>query len=732
MKFDKKYISGKFPFVVGVAFCTAVGIIGFMIKTMVADKEKWEEIRTKNFEKDSLEVKPVRGNILSDDGQLMASSLPDYKVYIDFMSGLSLDAVKYSQFSHQDSIIYNQKDSLFLGLGDSYAHELDSICNGLEKICPKKNAKQYKEHLAKGWKEHRRYYEICQGQLLDYIQFNDLLKLPFFKEYKKHKYLIGLNIDERNNRKKPFGSLARRTLGDMFGAKDSARSGLELAYDSILRGESGISHRRKVLNKYIDIIDKKPVNGSDIVSTIDITMQDICENALREELALLDADMGVVVLMEVKTGDVKAIVNLTRYDDGNFYEARNFALAALMEPGSTFKTASLLVALDDGVITPDDHVNGNGGVYNMYGSLMKDHNWHRGGYGDMDVAHTLMYSSNIGVSRLIDAHYHNKPEKFVEGLKRIGIGEKLNLPFVGAANPVIRMPKPDRSNWSNTALAWMSIGYETQIPPISTCTFYNAIANGGKMVQPRFAKAIQRNGEIIEEFPVNVIREKICKQQSLDQIKDMLRRVVSEGVGKKVKSNYFTIAGKTGTAQIGGKSGYKGGGHLVSFCGFYPYEDPKYTCIVAIRLVSGAASGGGQAGPVFKKIAESVYAKDVTTDLLRAKDSLSQFVPEVRKGDITAARRVLGELKVPMRGGSYMGKEYGTPVINGTSVTFNIHAYSDTLVPDLTGLGARDAVYMIEKRKMKARIKGMGTVKKQSIAPGSKVQRGKVIFLELE
>ena len=305
MKFDKKYISGKFPFVVGVAFCTAVGIIGFMIKTMVADKEKWEEIRTKNFEKDSLEVKPVRGNILSDDGQLMASSLPDYKVYIDFMSGLSLDAVKYSQFSHQDSIIYNQKDSLFLGLGDFYARELDSICNGLEKICPKKNAKQYKEHLAKGWKEHRRYYEICQGQLLDYIQFNDLLKLPFFKEYKKHKYLIGLNIDERNNRKKPFGSLARRTLGDMFGAKDSARSGLELAYDSILRGESGISHRRKVLNKYIDIIDKKPVNGSDIVSTIDITMQDICENALREELALLDADMGVVVLMEVKTGDVK-------------------------------------------------------------------------------------------------------------------------------------------------------------------------------------------------------------------------------------------------------------------------------------------------------------------------------------------------------------------------------------------------------------------------------------------
>ena len=740
MKFDKKYISGKFPFIVGAAFIIAFGIIFCMVKTMTVDKKMWEKRRHEAFERDSITVLPTRGNILSDDGQLMASSLPDYKVFIDFMSGISKegtpknskDDIHFDKFTKRDSLIYNEKDSLFLGLGEKYSLTLDSICNGLAEICPTLSAKGYRDRLAEGWKKHSRYFEICKGQVLNYIQYNELLRLPLFRDYEKRKYYVGLTIEPRNNRKKPFGSLARRTLGEMFGAKDSARSGLELAYDTILRGVPGIQHRRKVLNKYVPIIDKPPVNGCDIVSTIDITMQDIAENALRDQLSLIDADMGVVVLMEVKTGDVKAIVNLTRYDDGNFYEARNFALAALMEPGSTFKTASILVALDDGAITPDDHVGGNGGIYNMHGSMMKDHNWYKGGYGDMDVAHTLMYSSNIGVSRLIDSHYHNCPEKFVEGLRRIGIGADLQLPFVGSAVPVIRMPNKDRSNWSNTALAWMSIGYETQIPPISTCTFYNAIANGGKMVKPRFVKAIQRNGEIIETMPVEVLKEQICKPQSLSIIKDMLRRVISEGVGKPARSKYFTVAGKTGTAQLVGKNGsYKGGGHLVSFCGFFPYEDPKYTCMVAIRNYSPGASGGLQAGGVFKKIAESVYAKDITTDLSRAKDSLSQFVPNVKRGDLTAARELLGELNIPMKGGKYNGNEYGKASIDGTSVRFDKQTFKDGIMPDLTGMGARDAVYIIESRGMKSRISGHGTVHRQSIEAGAKIKKGMTVSIEL-
>lgn len=739
MKFDKKYITGKFPIIVAIALLMAVGIVICMVKTMIFDKQMWEDRRHVAFEKDSLIVPPTRGNILSDDGQLMASSLPDYKVYIDFMSGISSGVPKNSKdivhtdlFTRQDSIIYFTKDSLFLGKGDAYAAIIDSICRGLEEICPTRTAKEYREHIAQGWNEHRRYFEICKGQVLNYIQYNELLRLPFFNESVKRKYYVGLSVEPRNNRKKPFGSLARRTLGEMFGAKDSARSGLELAYDSILRGTPGIQHRRKVRNKYIPIIDKQPVNGYDIVSTIDITMQDICESALREQLSVIDADMGVVVLMEVKTGDVKAMVNLARYDDGEFYEARNFALAALMEPGSTFKTASILVALDDGVITPDDHVSGNGGVYNMYGAMMKDHNWYRGGYGDMDVAHTLMYSSNIGVSRLIDAHYHKNPEKFVEGLKRVGIGADLHLPFVGSAVPVIRMPKADRSNWSATALAWMSIGYETQIPPISTCTFYNAIANNGTMVKPRFVKAIQRNGEIIDTIPVVVLKQQIARQEAVSQVQDMLRRVVSEGVGKPARSPYFTVAGKTGTAQLVGKNGsYKGGGHLVSFCGYFPYEAPQYTCMVTIRNYSAGASGGLQSGRVFKQIAESVYAKNITNDLSRAKDSLSQFVPEVKRGFISDARTVLSALNVPMKGDKYKGDELGWSETNGTSVMFSKQKVSSKTMPNLVGLGARDAIYLIERCGMKARVSGCGVVKSQSVAAGAKVTKGKVVNIEL-
>ncbi len=736
MKFNKKYISAQSIVITITAFLFGIFIVGRMLKTMTIDKQKWEDIRKKEFEKDSLEVRPMRGNILSSDGQLMASSLPDYKVYIDFKSGLSSQAIKKKVLSHQDSVTYMTKDSLFHGLNDKYAARLDSICDGLALICPKMTVKEYRERLVGGWEKQSRYFEICKGTTLNYIQYKDLMALPFFKEYERSKYFVGLTIEQRNNRKKPFGSLARRTLGDMYGAKDSARSGLELAYDSILKGEPGIKHRRKILNKYVDLIDVKPQNGCDIVTTIDVTMQDICESALRQEFEVIKgtgglADMGVVVLMETKTGDVKGIVNLSLYDDGNYYEARNFALAALMEPGSTFKTASILVGLDDGELTLDDHVDGCGGVFNMYGARMRDHNWNRGGYGDMDMAHTLMYSSNIGVSRLIDSRYHNHPEKFVEGLRRVGIGTQLGLKFVGSADPVIRMPKPDRSNWSKTALAWMSIGYETQIPPISTVTFYNAIANNGKMVRPRFVKAVQQDGHIVNECPVEVIKEQIAKPQSIQQIQDILVRVVKEGVGKKAGSKYFQVAGKTGTAQIGGKGGYKGGGHLVSFCGYFPAENPQYTCIVAIRLAYGLASGGGQAGPVFKKIAESIYASAVTTDLTTYEDSLAVRVPYVRNGDLNAAKGVLTTLGIPFHSPAITTDEIGEATSDDKKVTLTVRSDDYQRMPNLTGMGLRDAVYEIERRGMKAKVKGVGSVTSQSVAPGSEVIPKRVVVIEL-
>lgn len=722
MKFDKKYISGRFTIVVilALAFC---GWIAYnMFCTMFPQREKWLEVGRVSVS-DTLELKATRGNILSADGkQIMASSLPNYRVYVDFLSG----------GADKDSLVKAKKDSLW------YA-KVDSISEGLYASCPILTVREYKEHLLKGLKKGSRYWELCPRQVLNYIQYNEIISLPILKM--RNRNVSGLVVEERNNRNKPFGTLAKRTLGDLYGAKDSARSGLELAYDSILRGKPGKVHHKKVFNKYLNIIDQEPEDGLDIISTIDVSMQDICESALREKLHELDATMGVVVLMEVKTGDVKAIVNLERYDDGNYYESRNYALASLMEPGSTFKTASIMVGLDDGVIKVGDHVDTGCGVVPMHGALMKDHNWNRGGYHVIDVPHVLMYSSNIGVSRLIDDHYHNQPEKFVEGLKRIGIGAPLELPFAGAADPVIRMPKRDKAggfknstNWSATALAWMSIGYETQIPPISTCAFYNAIANDGVMVQPRFVKGVARNGEMVEEYPVKVIREHICKPTTLNDIRTILRRVVcdKEGLGKKAGNKYFDVSGKTGTAQVSNGSGYRGGKseHLVSFCGYFPSDEPKYTCIVAIRHSYYVSSGGGQAGPVFSKISQRVYSKSLTTDLINAADSNSVFVPEVKTGEVDAAKVVLKELGIPMIGD--VKHKYASASIVGKNVSFRRQYFTSTSVPDVKGMGARDAVYEMESRGITVRLKGRGKVVSQTLTPGTNAIKGKVVYLELK
>ena len=720
MKFDKKYITGRFSAIVIAALIICILIVWRALYTATVEKEHWEKVAN-TLVSDTIVMKPTRGNILSADGQLMASSLPDYKVYIDFLSGIEcLDSL-----NGDGAVVCKVWDAKQLAEKDTlWRSNLDTICNGLEKICPRYTAAEYRTHLIKGLEGKKRYWEVCPRVVLNYIQYNKILELPIFNF--RNRYRSGLTVEERNNRNKPFGSLAKRTLGEVYGAKDSARSGLELAYDSLLRGTPGKKHHKRVLAKYVDIIDQNPVDGYDLVSTIDVSMQDICESALREKMQELNASMGVVILMEVKTGDVKAIVNLQRYDDGNFYEARNYALASLMEPGSTFKTASIMVGIDDGYIKVTDKVETGSGVCNMYGALMKDHNWAtRGGYGTIDVPHVLMYSSNVGVSKLIDKYYHNQPEKFVEGLHRIGIGTPLGLPFDGSADPRIRMPHKDRfggyrqsDNWSATALPWMSIGYETQIPPISTVAFYNAIANNGKMVRPRFVKGVKASGEMIEEFPVEVIKEKICKTSTLHDIQGILQRVVcdKEGLGKKAGNPYFHVSGKTGTAQVSNGSGYKGGlnEHLVSFCGYYPSESPKYTCIVAIRHSYYVASGGGQAGVVFSKIAQRVFSKNVTTNLKLAQDSTSIFVPDVKASHNKDAEAVLSSL------GFKGSKQRPSPMKAG-----------DTTVPNVTGLGARDAVYELAVRGLKVRTRGRGVVTGQSIAAGTKLKQGQTILIEL-
>lgn len=717
MDFNSKQIATRFMIFYIIILALSIGIIYKMAKVMFVEGNTWKEIG-KVTEVDSIRLDATRGNILSSDGQLMSSSLPNYKIYVDFRSGISKNDTDYQQK------IIDKKNY--------FEENLDSICNGLAEICPTKTAGEYKAHIRKGLEKGSRYYELCQNQTLNFIQYSEIMKLPIFRESRN---TSGLVIETRNGRKKPFGSLAKRTLGEMYGAKDSARSGLELAYDSVLRGKHGKQHMKKVLSKYVKIIDEPAIDGCDLITTLDVNMQDICENALREKMTELTADVGVVVLMEVKTGDIKAIVNLQRDPtSGTFYEARNFALAALMEPGSTFKTASMMVAMDDGYVHPTDVVDTGNGVELMYGAKMKDHNWNKGGYHTIDVPHILMVSSNIGVAKLIDKYYHSQPEKFVEGLRRVGIGTPLNLPFKGSADPKIRYPAKDRSNWPHTTIPWMSIGYETQIPPISTVTFYNAIANGGKMVKPRFVSALLHNGDTVMKYPVEVIIPQICKKQTLNDIQNILQRVVcdKDGLGKPAGNPLFHVSGKTGTAQVstGNKSGHGyGSEHLVSFCGYFPSEEPKYTCIVAIRHNYYIASGGGQAGTVFSKISQRVLSKHVTRELVYVKDSSTQTVPMVKNGYTASAKSVLKNLGIK----AYEDNvgEWCHSSIKGGSVILENRAMYDKSVPNVIGMGARDAIFALESRGLTVKTTGRGKVKSQSITAGHAIVKGQSIVLQL-
>ena len=532
----------------------------------------------------------------------------------------------------------------------------------------------------------------------------------------------------------------------MYGAKDTARFGLELSYDSILRGTNGIVHRRKVRNKFLDITDTPPIDGADIVTTLDVSMQDLAERSVINELKEINGNVGVAIVMEVKTGDIKAIVNMEKCFDGQYREIHNHAVSDLLEPGSVFKPASLLVALDDGVVDTTLHVETGSGVWQMYGRDMKDHNWRKGGYGLLTFAQTLWYSSNIGVSRIIDDHYKNNPEKFVQGIHRLGLADDLKIPLVGATPARIRMPHKNShgqyDNWSKTALPWMSIGYETQVPPISTLTFYNALANNGTMMRPRFVTKVVKNGETIMEFPPEVMHEHIAKDASIKKMQTILEQVVSIGLGKKAGSPNFKVAGKTGTAQMSkGAGGYKSGvvNYLLSFAGYFPADNPRYSCIVCIQKSGLPASGGGMSGKVFHEISEGIMAQSLKLDVKDARDSASIFVPQVKDGNILAADYVLTHLginaKTTWSGNSFAGK----PIWGKAETIGNKYIklekqkqYGKGTVPDVIGLGARDAVYQMESRGIRTQIYGRGKVVKQTLIPGTLIKKGATCSITLE
>ncbi|MEG1544381.1 MAG: penicillin-binding protein 2, partial [Tannerellaceae bacterium] len=532
-----------------------VGILMRIFNTAFVEKEKWEKVAESQVRPNRL-VLPGRGNIYSADDKLMATSVPRYYTYMDFKA----DGFEVDTFLH------------------SKTQGLDSLSIYLSRKLKNRTPAGYRAHLLRGLKSKSRQYPVFEGR----VSYSDLKEIRHYPFLRMSKYKTGFYTREMVQRQKPFGTLASRTIGDIYGEIETGgttkgKNGLELQYDSLLRGQAGLSSVRRVGGGWTDVIEVEPIDGMDVYTTIDINIQDITEKSLMDKLKEIDAESGTAVIMEVATGEIKSMTNLGRIREGVYGETKNHAVADEIEPGSTFKVASMMVAIEDGVCTPSDTIDVGNGIYMYKGARMTDHNNNKGGYGRITAEQAIWYSSNIGVAKIILKGYANNPTKYVEGLYRIGLNIPLRLEIPGAGRAKIRRPDDSTNYWSKTTLPWMSFGYETQIPPIYTLTFFNAIANGGKMVRPMFTRAIKHNDKVIESFSTEVLRESICSEKTLTIIKQMLVDVVEKGTGKPVHSDIIRIAGKTGTAQIavGGSYTASGKSHQVAFCGYFPADAPK-------------------------------------------------------------------------------------------------------------------------------------------------------------
>lgn len=708
----RKNIVFRFGIVYTVICLAFLLVIYKIVVIQTVERSGWLAVAAKNT-KTNIVVKPNRGNIYACDGRLMASSIPTYYVYMD----LRVPAL------HEKG-------------GKLFKENVDSVAIYLSSFFKDKSAMDYKKELRKAYKKGSAEFKLFPTRI-SYSQLKRLKTLPLFK---LGSMKSGLITKESFKRVKPFASLASRTIGDIYSDESKGgKNGLELFFNKSLLGKPGMSIRQKVANRYMETVQVEPIDGMDITTTIDIDLQDIAEKALVDSMRSFDAGSGYAILMETQSGEVKAIVNMQQNADKSYSENKNGAVSDQVEPGSTFKVMSLMAAIDDGKVKITDRIETGNGLYSYgKGALMKDWNANKGGFHTLTLAESIHASSNIGISRAIVNAYGHNPSAFVDKLYEMKLNEKLNIEIPGAAAPRIRHPHDKAKYWSQSTLPWMSIGYEVQIPPIYTLAYFNAIANNGKFIRPFFVKSISRNGQIIKTFETEVINEAICKPSTLRDIRETLLGVLEaeKGTAKNVHSKYFSIAGKTGTALISkGGAGYLVGGKIyqVSFCGYFPADNPKYTCIVVIREPRiGYPSGGKMAGSVFKSIAESVMAlKSISKPLEYEKDSINNYPiqPFIKTGFYKALQIVMTELKLPLTPSS---TDWVKTFSDDTNVRTEPILVARNVVPNLFGMGAKDAVFLLEKMGLNVQVQGRGKVIAQSIKAGYAAAKGSPIILKFE
>lgn len=690
-----------------VVFAIAIAVRMFTIQ--IGEGDKWRE-QALNVATSVRTVQPDRGHIYSDDGRLLATSVPEYEVHMDMRAeGLT------------DKLFFSGVDSLSLGLS--------ALFND-------RTAAEYKRALLDAHARGERYYLVKRK--VDHEQMLILQGLPIYREGRSKS---GMVAEKHYERKQWFGRLARRTIGDVPG--DSGKFGAEKGFEHYLHGTEGNRlERRLVGGAWMPVDDgegQDPVAGSDIHTTIDINLQDVADHALEAQLKKNGAHHGCVVVMETKTGYIKAISNLTLVKDSTYGEVENYAVGHATEPGSTFKTASLIVGLEDGLMKPTDQWDTHCGEVRYSGKPLPDS--HRK-CGILTLSRALEVSSNTVISQAIMKGYQKQPEKFINGLRRMGLGVPLGVRIPGEAMPLLYGPD-NKKIWSKISLPWNSVGYGLTITPLQTLAFYNAIANNGRLMQPQFVSKITRNGKETERFEPVALNEKIARDDVLREIRKMLEGVVDSGTATNLKSAHFRIAGKTGTAQIAsGNAGYKVNGvsYQASFVGYFPAEAPRYTCIVVVSSPSQKGYYGNVvAGPIFTEIANKLYGnrldmQDATqlAVLDSVRRSTGPRTPMTFAGnsrDLIAAAQALN-VPVNVTG---EGEWVNTQATDSAVVANprNIPGDAVGMVPNVLGMGLKDALYILENRGLKVRIVGSGMVKKQSLQPGSRCFNGSAITLEL-
>lgn len=677
---------------------TGIAIVGKAAYIQLVEGPEWREkaqrltLRYENIE-------PVRGNIYSSDGKLLAVSVPIYEIRMDVASPHISD--------------------------EFFRSKVDSLALRLANLFGDRNAAEYKRLLVQARSAKNRYLLIKRN--VSYAELKELRTFPIFN---LGRFRGGLIASQQSRREYPFRNLAYRTIGwDREGTENDV--GLEGAYSQILSGTSGQKLMQRIgsgaWRPVSDSYEIDPRNGQDIVTTIDATIQDVAHNALLRQMQANRAEQGCVVLMEVETGFVKAIVNLMRAGQGTYEERYNYAIAHSSEPGSTFKLATMLAALEDKAFDLNDSIDTGKGITFYANRRMQDSE--KDGYGTITAQRAFEVSSNVGVSQIIHEYYKDKPQQFIKRLHNMGLAEPLGIELAGEGTPYIKTP--EHSDWSGISLPWISIGYEVRITPLQILAFYNAIANDGKMVKPLFVQEVREAGRTVKRFNPVVINSSVASRRSIAKAHEMLVGVVENGTARHLKNSAYSIAGKTGTAQIAaGSAGYNKSDYKASFAGYFPADNPRYSMIVVISNPrQGLYYGAQTAAPVFREIADKIYSTNLEIQQQTYHASVTHQNTRIVAGKKENFLNVFGKLNYPVMDES-TGEWAIVRIENDTARIQNRIIHSDR-IPNVIGMSARDATYILERMGLRVVLNGIGTVIRQRPGPGASYNKNTEITLHL-